>query len=156
MGFFEADRRITWRNNRQTLKSVSSVQVLSGDALSHPINVSSKKDSCCWEAGEALGLLCLGKTANGKKEEEEHLKMRQPEWNIPLQVNCRSSTAVRKQKVLTLPLYSPLHHRPPPWGNDSGETTSEKWAFGSSKCAVKHECFYENLWHYHLHMGNRR
>lgn len=85
VGFFEGDHRITWRNNRQTLESVSSVQVPSGDPLSHPTNVSSKKDSCCWEAGEALGLLCLGKTATGKKEEEEHLKMRQLEWNIPLQ-----------------------------------------------------------------------
>lgn len=120
--------RITWRNNLQTLGSDRSVQVRSGGSLSHPTEVSSKKGFCCWEVGKAWGVFCLGKPATGKR-------MRQHEWNIPLQLNWRSSTAVGRQTIFTLPLYSPLQHPPPLWGNDIGETTSENWALASSKCA---------------------
>lgn len=96
----------------------------------------------------------MGKTATGKRKEEEHLKMRQHEWNILLHLNWRSSTAVGRQKVFTLPLRSPLHHPPSLWGNDFGGTASENWAFASSKSRDKHEGFYETLWHYHLHVGS--
>lgn len=61
-----------------------------------------------------------------------------------------------RHKVFMLPLYSPLHHPPLVWGNDFGVATSETWAFASSKCADKHEGFYETLWHYHLHVGSTR
>lgn len=67
VGFLRGDGRITWRNNMQTLGSVSSVQVPSGGSLSHPASVSSKKGSCCWEVGEALGALLLGRNSNWKE-----------------------------------------------------------------------------------------
>lgn len=80
--------------------------------------------------------------------------MRQHEWNILLHLNQRSSTAVGRQKVFTLPLYSPLQHPPPLWGNDFGGTASENWEFASSKSGHKNEGFCEILWHHHLHVGS--
>jgi len=80
--------------------------------------------------------------------------MRQHKWNIPLQVNQRSSTAVGREQVFMQPLYNLLQHPPPLWGNDFGGTPSENWAFAASIFGDKHEAFYETPWHYHLHTGS--
>lgn len=115
---FGGNHRITWRNNTRTLGPVSSVQV----PWVTPLVPPPRKALAAGRLERPWGPF-LGKTATRKRKEEEHLKMRQHEWNILLHLNRRSSTAVGRQKVFMLPLHSPLHHPPSLRGNDFGGRT---------------------------------